>query len=31
MTCRLIQDERGLNPLWKIWRGEDAHGTETSL
>lgn len=30
-TSRLIQDERRLNPLWELWRGEDAHATETSL
>lgn len=31
MTSRLIQDERRLNPLWKIWIGADAHAAETLL
>lgn len=29
-TSRLIEDEHGLNPLWKIWRGADARAAETS-
>lgn len=31
VTSRLIQDERRLHPLWKIWGEADAHAAETSL
>lgn len=30
-TSRLIQNERRLNPLLKIWRGTDAHAVEALL
>lgn len=30
-TSRLIQNERRLNPLLKIWRGTDAHAAEALL